>query len=465
MEIHFCGGAQTVTGSQFVIHVNGKNLLLECGLFQGKRQESYDKNVNFLYDPASISSLILSHAHIDHSGNIPNLTKKGFTGSIYATPPTVDLCKIMLKDSAYLQERDVFWVNRIHSRQNQPLVAPIYTIADAEKCLDSFVGIDFDRTFTVAPDVSVTFRDAGHILGSASILMEISEKGKNIRFGFTGDIGRPNMPVMHDPNVLWDLDALMIESTYGDRHHNSYEDVEEELAETIREVSKNGGKVLIPAFAVGRTQLIVYIIHKLFDQDRIPEIPIYVDSPMACHATDVFREYPDYFDRETHRIFLDDNSDPFEFRRLTYVQDVEESKRLNGLSFPHVIISSSGMLEGGRILHHLKNNVENPKCLVLFVGYSAQHTLARKMTDGEKSIKILGEDHKVRCKVRVMDSFSAHADRRDILEYIKMTPPSKLKNIFLVHGEPDQTISLQNALRSMGYPNVYYPRCNEKFVI
>jgi metallo-beta-lactamase family protein len=465
MEIHFCGGAQTVTGSQFLLRINGKTIQLECGLFQGRRQEAYQKNLNFLYNPAEVDALILSHAHIDHSGNLPNLVKKGFKGSIYATPATVDLCKIMLRDSAYLQERDLYWVNKIRLRQNQPMVAPIYTIADAERCMDSFVGIDYDRTFTIAPDVSVTFRDAGHILGSASVLFEITEKGRNIRFGFTGDIGRPNLPVMNDPSILWDLDALMIESTYADRVHGPFDDVEEELAETIREVSKNGGKILIPAFAIGRTQLIVYILHKLFDQDRIPEIPIYVDSPMASNATEVFRKYPDLFDRETHRVFLDENADPFGFRRLTYVQDVEESKRLNGLTFPHVIISGSGMAEGGRIVHHLMNNLGDPKCLVLFVGYAARHTLARKIIDGEKNITILGEDIRVKCKIKVMDSFSAHADRRNILDYIKMTPPSRLKDIFLVHGEPDRIETMIHALRSMGYANVHFPELDAKITI
>jgi metallo-beta-lactamase family protein len=465
MELQFFGGAQTVTGSQFVLRINGKTILLECGLFQGRRQEAYEKNKQFAFDPAGIDSLLLSHAHIDHSGNIPNLVKHGFKGSIYATPATVDLCKIMLRDSAFLQERDVYWVNKIRSRQNEQPIEPLYSLRDAEACMDSFVGIEYGRTFTVAPEVSVTFRDAGHILGSAGLLFEINENGKSYRFGFTGDVGRKNMPVIHDPSVLLDLDALMIESTYGDRHHGVYDTVEAELAETICQIAHNGGKILIPAFAVGRTQQIVYILHKLFDQDRIPEIPIFVDSPLACGATDVFRQYPHYCDRETHRIFLDEDQDPFGFRRLTYVQDVEESKKLNGLTFPHIIISGSGMAEGGRILHHLRHNIENPKCLVLFVGYAAQHTLARKIIDGEKVVKIFGEEHRVKCQVKVMDSFSGHADKRDLLEYVKMTPPSKLKHIFLVHGEPDQTIPMRNALRSMGYENVYYPNVTEKYEI
>jgi len=470
MQIQFCGAAQTVTGSQVLFTVNGKKILLECGLYQGRRQETYDRNHNFLFKPAEVDVLILSHAHIDHSGNIPNLVKQGFKGSIYATPATIDLCKIMLRDSAYLQEKDLEWVNVIRKRQRLPELAPLYTIGDVERTMDRFVGIEFDKAFTVAPGVEVMFRDAGHILGSAGIHLEIQEAGsgaggKPLRVGFTGDIGRPNLPITNDPNVLRDLDILIMECTYGNRHHGQFDEAEEELAAAIRDTAAAGGKVIIPSFAVGRTQILVYMLHKLFNQNRLPEIPIYVDSPLANEATRVFRDYLHYLDRETKRVFLDHSEDPFGFSRLTYTQDVDGSKRLNGLTFPHVIISGSGMCEGGRILHHLRNNVDNPKTLLLFVGYAAKDTLARKIMDGEKVVKIFGEDHQVRCKVKIIDAFSAHADRRELIDYASLNDPSRLKHIFLFHGESDQALSFKDALRSKGYRNVHYPAFGETFTL
>ena len=466
MQIQFCGAAQTVTGSQLLFTVNGRKILLECGLYQGRRQETYDRNHNFLFNPAEVDVLILSHAHIDHSGNIPNLVKQGFKGSIYATPATIDLCKIMLRDSAFLQEKDLEWVNVIRRRQHQPELPPLYTIGDVERAMDLFVGVEFNRAFTVAPGVEAMFRDAGHILGSAGIHLEIQEDGgKPLRVGFTGDIGRPNLPITNDPNVLRDLDILIMECTYGNRHHGNFEDAEEELATAIRDTAAAGGKVIIPSFAVGRTQILVYMLHKLFNQNRLPDMPIYVDSPLANEATRVFRDYLHYLDREAKRVFLDNSEDPFGFSRLTYIQDVDGSKRLNGLTFPHVIISGSGMAEGGRILHHLRNNIDNPKTLLLFVGYAAKDTLARKLMDGEQAVKIFGEDHQVRCKIKTIDAFSAHADRRELLDYASLNDPARLKHIFLFHGEADQALSFKDALRSKGYQNVHFPARGETFTI
>ncbi|MDG5814995.1 MBL fold metallo-hydrolase [Chitinispirillales bacterium ANBcel5] len=461
MQIQFCGAAQTVTGSQILITVNGKKILLECGLFQGRRQETYEKNHNFIFDPSEVDLLILSHAHIDHSGNIPNLVRQGFKGSIYATPATIDLCKIMLRDSAFLQEKDLEWVNKIRRRQHLPEMEPLYSMRHVEAAMDQFVGIDFDRGFTIAPGVEAMFRDAGHILGSAGIHLEINEDGEYYRLGFTGDIGRPDMPLTHDPNVLRDLDILIMECTYGNRHHGETIDIEEELASSIRDTAAIGGKIIIPSFAVGRTQQLVYFLHKLFNQNRIPDMPVYVDSPLACNATEVFRSYPNYLDRETKRVFLNDHEDPFGFRRLTYIHDVNDSKKLNGQSFPHIIISGSGMAEGGRILHHLRNNIHNQRNLLLFVGFAAKDTLARKIMDGNKQIKIFGEEHTVRCKVKVMDAFSAHADRRELLDYVSLNTPERLKHIYLIHGEPDQALSFKDGLRSKGFQNVHYPTLGE----
>jgi len=465
MNLTFFGATQTVTGSQFLMEVNGKKILLECGLFQGRRNETYEKNQNFAFNPAEIDTLLLSHAHTDHSGNIPNLVKKGFKGPIYATPPTVDLSRILLRDSAFIQQKDIEWVNKIRAKHNEAPMVPLFTMGDAEKAMEQFVDINYDQPVTVAPGVIVTFRDAGHILGSSGILLEIDERGKKYRFGYAGDIGRDNMPIIHDPNRLRDLDILVMESTYGNRLHDDLTDAEEELADIIRTTSKSGGRVIVPSFAIGRTQRLVYMLHKLFDQGRIPEIPIYVDSPMVLNATEVFRKHPECFDRQTNRIFGADSDDPFGFRRLKYVYHVDDSKALNGLAFPHLIISSSGMAEGGRILHHLKNNIEKRNSLILFVGFAAQETLARKIMDGQKKIKIFGEEYKVKSAIRRMDCFSAHADRRGLLDYAKMTPPTRLKHIFLVHGEPDQSLPLRDGLRSMGYEHVYYPKMGQSFTL
>jgi len=466
LKIQFIGGARTVTGSQHLLFINGKKILLECGLFQGRRKDTYEKNKNFLFDPAEIDVMILSHAHIDHSGNIPNLVKNGFDGCIYATAATVDLCQIMLRDSAYLQERDIEWINKRRKKKNEEPIEPLYTFEDVETAMQNFIGVQYNRKIQLLPGINVTFRDAGHILGSASILLEIKENdGRKIRLGFTGDIGRPVMPVIRTPDKLRDLDAIIMESTYGNRLHPPVEDVEEELAKVVRQCTKDGGKIIIPAFSVGRTQLLVYMLHKLFDQNRIPEIPIYVDSPMAVNATNVFRAHPECFDRETNRVFLVNGEDPFGFARLKYVRDVNASKELNEKKGAMIIISASGMAEGGRILHHLKNNVGNPKNLVLFVGYAAEHTLARRIMGGAKEVNIFGEKHIINCRVKIMDYFSAHADQEELIDYIRLNPKEKLKNIFLVHGEEKQSLVLREKLVTMSYRNVHFPVSGEKYEI
>lgn len=463
MKIQFIGGARTVTGSKHLLSINGKKILLECGLFQGRRSDTYELNKKFKFDPAEVDAMILSHAHIDHSGNIPNLVKSGFDGPIYATPATVDLCDIMLKDSAYLQQRDVEWLNK-KKKEHTPAEA-LYSLEDVERALNNFTGIQYNTATEIFPGIILTYQDAGHILGSAGILLEIEEEGKKIRFGFSGDIGRPEMPIIHDPDYLRDLDVLIMESTYGNRIHTHSDEVEEEVAKVVREVFDRKGKIIIPAFAVGRTQLLVYVLHKLFDQNRIPEIPIYVDSPLALNATKVFREHPECFDRETNRIFLESGADPFGFGRLKYISTVDQSKELNDIKDPMVIISASGMAEGGRILHHLANNIGNPNNLVLFVGYAAEHTLARKIMDGMEKVNILGEEHSVKCQIKTMDYFSGHADQNELIDYLRLNPTKKLKNIFLVHGEEEQALPLKEKILQKGYKNVDFPLSEEKFVI
>ena len=465
MEIHFIGAAQTVTGSQHLLYVNGKKILLDCGLYQGKRKEAFEINRTFKYSPAEIDALLLSHAHIDHCGKIPGLVKNGFNGPIFTTAATVDLCQIMLRDSAHLQERDIYVVNKIRKKQHKNPFEPLYDFEDVEKAMDQFIGVQYSRAIEVAPGVMATYWDAGHILGSAGILLEINENGKNYRIGFSGDIGRSNMPIIRNPNVLRDLDLLIMESTYGNRLHEVAEEVEEEVARTVKSVVERGGKIIIPSFAVGRTQLLVYVLHKLFDQNRIPVIPIYVDSPLAVEATKVYQTHPECYDRETYRVFIQNNKDPFGFGRLTYIKEVEQSKELNEKDEPCIIISASGMAEGGRVLHHLANNIRNKKNLVLFVGYAAENTLARKIIDGETEVNIFGEPHKVKAEVKSMDYFSAHADQEGLINYLRLDDKNRLKNIFLVHGEQEQALPLREKLLQKGFKKVDFPAPGEKFVI
>jgi metallo-beta-lactamase family protein len=466
LQIQFIGGARTVTGSQHLLQINNKKILLECGLLQGRRKEAFEINRTFKFSPSEIDALILSHAHIDHSGNIPNLVKNGFSGQIYATAATVELCRIMLKDSAHLQERDVYVVNKIRKKQKKNLFEPLYELDDVEKAVSHFTRLEYNKSTEIFPGVNLTFQDAGHILGSASILLEIEENDhKKIRLGFTGDIGRPVMPLIRTPDLLRDLDLLIMESTYGNRIHADPKEAEEELAQIVRECFDRKGKIIIPAFAVGRTQLLVYVLHKLFDQNRIPELPIYVDSPLAVEATNIFRNHPECFDRETYRVFIQNKEDPFGFSRLIYISSVEQSKELNDKNEPMIIISASGMAEGGRILHHLANNIQNKKNLILFVGYAAENTLARKLMEGMKKVNIFGEEHSVKCHIRTMDYFSAHADQKELLDYLRLNPINILKNIFLVHGDEDQAIPLKEKILRKRYKNVDFPASGEKFLI
>ncbi|MDR3609056.1 MAG: MBL fold metallo-hydrolase [Ignavibacteriaceae bacterium] len=465
MKIKFIGAAQTVTGSQHLISVNGKKILLDCGLFQGKRKEAFEINRNFPFDPSTIDAMLLSHAHLDHSGNIPHLVKSGFKGHIYSTAATVALCQLMLRDSAFLQEKDVVFVNKKRIRQNKNPFESLYTIDDVEKAMTSFIGVQYDRKFEIFPGISATFIDAGHILGSAGILLEIIENGKTTRLGFSGDIGRPEMPILRDPVPIPNADVLIMESTYGDRLHPINDHVEQETVSVINEVIKRGGKIIIPSFAVGRTQLLVYELHQLFDQNKLPIFPIFVDSPLAVNVTEVYRLHPECFDRETYSDFINNHEDPFGFSRLTYTRDVNESKKLNTFKGPCMIISASGMAEGGRILHHLANNIENPNNMILFAGYAAKETLARKIMDGAENVNILGSPYQVKAQIKKMDYFSAHADQNGLLNYVDVAVPDKHKNIFIVHGEPEESLPLKEKMSGKGYTNVHYPKTGEEFEI
>ncbi len=447
MKLKFCGAAGTTTGSQHLLEVNGKRILLDCGLYQGSRKHAYDINCCFpLFDPKSIDVVILSHAHIDHSGNLPNLTTKGFSGNIYATHATRDLCQIMLADCARIQESDIDWLNKHRQKEGLEPVEPLYSEQDAERCLRQFITVGYERPLPVADGVTVTFIDAGHILGSAQVLLEIDDKadGKRKRFLFSGDVGRGGNEVLRDPVAVQDVDFLLMESTYGGREHEAPPGYGDHFGELIRQAVRRGGKILIPAFAVERTQQLLFVLHELFTRGEIPELPVYVDSPLAVSATEIYRLHPDAFNDEVYEaLFQRDN--PFGFENLTLVRSVNGSKALNDIDGVAIIISASGMCEAGRILHHLKNNISDPKTTVLFVGYCAENTLGRRIRDGEREVPILGSRHIVRAKVEIIDSFSGHADHSELLDYFQRTTGPKSR-VWLVHGEPENAAHLRDAL-------------------
>ncbi len=463
MKIQFFGAAQEVTGSKHMIEVNGKRIFLDFGMHQGKREESNKKNRELPIDPSKIDAVLLSHAHIDHSGNIPFLVKKGYKGPIFATHATRDICAYMLLDSGFIQEREAEYLNvRLKKKHKEP-VEPIYTADDARQSLTQFVGMSYDRPFEVVPGVVASFREAGHILGSAQIALVIDDQDTKKQWivVFTGDLGRKNLPLLRDPYQIERADILIMESTYGNRFHTSLMDVSGQLEKIINDTCRKGGKIIIPAFALERTQEIVYHLNILFKEKRIPEIPVFVDSPLAVNLTEIFTSHPECLDKETWEIFLNDQKNPFGFGRLKYITDVEDSKALNDYRGPCIILSAAGMCEHGRILHHLKNNVENPANTILIVGYMAQNTLGRKILEKQQIVKIFGEPYHLRANVVVMDAFSAHADRSDLLDYLAHI--RELKKVFLVHGEEEQGMTLRNILSEEGFKDVSMPAPGEIF--
>jgi metallo-beta-lactamase family protein len=449
MKLTFHGAAGTTTGSRHLLEVGGHRVLLDCGLFQGRRAESYERNQRFTFDPASVDAVILSHAHIDHSGNLPNLCRNGFRGNIYSTHATRDLCQIMLSDAAKIQAHDVRWLNKHFLREGRPPAEPLYSLEDADRSMHQFVTVGYERTISVAPGIELTFIDAGHILGSAQVVLDLREGGKRRarRLVFSGDIGRGSHDILRDPVVPQDVDFLLMESTYGNREHELGTGVRSHIARVIREAVERDGKVIIPAFAVERTQQLIFALHQLVEEGEIPDLPIFVDSPLAVSATEIFRLHPECFNDDIYE-FLLEKRNPFGFDGLRLIRSVPESKQLNQLDGPAVIISASGMCESGRILHHLRNNLGDPRNTVLFVGYCAPETLGRRIRDGEKTVNIFGEPHPVRARIEAMDSFSGHADRSELLDYFRsITGP--LEQVWLVHGEPDQSGPLAEALRAL----------------
>ena len=458
MEIQFIGAAQTVTGSMHHIKTKQANFLLDCGLYQGRRKDAFEINRTFdFFNPADIDFVILSHAHIDHAGNLPTLVKNGFHGKIYSTFATRDLSVIMLQDSAHIQEKDVQFVNKKRKRLGKKPFEPLYVPDDALKALELFVGLNYNQDYEIVPGIKLRFYDAGHILGSAIVTLTIKEDDNIINLAFSGDLGRPNLPILKDPENIPNVDYFICESTYGGKTHESATNSEETLAAVISRAINNKSKIIIPAFSVGRTQEIVYALHKIFENGKAGRIPVYVDSPLAVNATSVFRLHPECFDSETVE-FLRKNEDPFGFNRLTYITKVEESKKLNDVPGPCIIMSSSGMCEAGRILHHLANNIENSNNIILMVGYCAENTLGRKLIDGEKKVNILGDEYNVKAEVIVMQSFSAHADANELINYTSKLDKERMQNIFLVHGEIDQQEIYKNHLETAGFKNITIPK-------
>jgi len=444
-----------------LLTANGSRILLDCGLYQGKRAESFERNRNFPFDASTINAVVLSHAHIDHAGNLPNLVRNGFTGTIFATSATRDLCGVMLYDSAYLQERDAEYVNKQHAKRKEPSIEPIYTSADVEVTMTQMVGVRYRQKIEVAEGISITFVDAGHVLGSAVTLIEVHENGKTTTLGFSGDLGRKNMPILKDPEPIGDVDIWMSESTYGGRVHEPISGMEQRLLEVIRRTIDRGGKVIVPAFSVGKTQELLYVLFTLNDSGRLPAIPIFVDSPLSVNATEVFRTHPECFDKETLKYILA-NEDPFGFGRLKYVTSVDESKKLNDINEPCIIIASSGMCEAGRILHHLANNIQNPRNTVLVVGFMAEHTLGRRIVERQPELRIFGDLYQLKSEVAILNAFSAHAGQDELVNYAQTMDKTKLKNIFLVHGEVAQAQELSQKLYEAGYANISIPARGDK---
>ena len=451
MKITFWGAAGTVTGSMHLVESGGKRFLLDCGLYQGRRKDAEARNRNLPFPGDSIEAVVLSHAHIDHSGNLPTLARNGFAGPIYTTPATIDLCNWMLRDTAHIQEKDAEFLNKRRDKRKAMGIEnghaePLYTMVDAERTLPLLRPVDYHQPQPLTECLRYEAYDAGHILGSSCVVLHEAAGGGARRLAFSGDVGRPNLPIIRDPEAMPAVDFLIMESTYGGRLHKSLTHVVNKLEAVVKRTAGRGGRIIAPAFAVGRTQQLVLLLHQLANENRIPNIPIFVDSPLARNVTDVYRAHPECFNGETHA-YLENHEDPFGFRRLQYIRDAEESKKLNDLHGPFVVISASGMCEQGRILHHLRNNIEDPRNTVLITGFMAQDTLGRKLVEKWPEVRIFGEPTRVRAEISSLDELSGHADQRELLDWIRPMA-STLRRVFLVHGEPEQSATLAKLLKS-----------------
>jgi metallo-beta-lactamase family protein len=463
MQITFHGAAQTVTGSRHLITINGSKLLLDCGMFQGPRQETYLRNQSFPFAPTEVQAVVLSHAHIDHCGNLPHLVDQGFGGPIHGTQATRHLTDILNQDAGHIQESDAAYLNKKLAREGKPLVRPLYTIEQAVTASRHLVSQDYDVPFEPVPGVKATLVEAGHILGSAGVVLRLEEKGRVVRLMFSGDIGRRHLPILRDPVLPEDVDYLVMECTYGDTSHDPPEKAYEDLKAVIRRTVERGGKVIIPAFAVGRTQTLVYYLHQMIEAQEIPRIPVFVDSPLAVSVTEIFQKHPECFDEETREFMRNDpDGQALGFHLLTYTHSVEESKAINDKKGPLVVISASGMAETGRILHHLRNNIEDSRNTILITSWMAPYTLGRRLVEGERRVRIFGEEFPVRAEVAAINGLSAHAGQDFLLTYATAVR-GRARGIFLVHGEPRAAAVFQQKLAVAGFARVWYPKLGESF--
>ncbi len=463
MKLTFYGAAREVTGSMHLVETANRRILLDCGMHQGHRAQATELNTHLPFDPRTITSAVLSHAHIDHSGDLPVLVKNGFEGDINCTPGTRDLADLMLRDSAHIQEQDAAYLNQKTSRRGLPPIEPLYTTVDAEHAIKHFVAHAYDRWFDIVPGIRVLFLDSGHILGSAISILEFQDNSRTIRLCYTGDLGRAHTLILRDPELAQNIDYLIVESTYGDRDHPPIDASVDDLARIVRQTVARGGKVIIPAFAVERTQEVLYALHLQMEAGNLPRVPAFVDSPLAIDATDVYRVHLEALSDSVRQHLLA-HDDPFGFGLLRYTRSVEESKAINNVQGPAIIISANGMAEAGRILHHLKHNIEDARNSIVFVGYQAANTLGRRLVDGAKQVKIFGDEYSVRAQIQMVQGFSAHADREELLEWVKGVR-SNLKGVFVVHGEEQAAMSFADALRALGGLTVTVPEAGQTFEV
>jgi len=466
MKIKFIGAAREVTGSKHLITLDsGKKILLDCGMFQGKGMETDASNRNLGFDPKEIDHIILTHAHIDHSGLIPYVYKLGFRGSVICTNATRDLCAIMLADSGHIQELDVKWFNKKQIKHGLEPVEPIYTCEEAKLCMELFIGIAYERKFYIDENIRVRFTNNGHVLGAGTAFLEITENGVTKLLAYTGDIGRPNSRVLKTPDAFRQCDYLITESTYGNRLHKQITHAEEELLQVVNDTCvRKGGKLIIPSFAIGRTQDIVFTLNNFYNAGLLPKIQIYVDSPLAVNATTIFRLHPECFNKEVMTV-METDDDPFGFNSLHYITSTNDSKKLNSFKKPCIIISASGMMEAGRIKHHLANNISNPKNTILVVGYCAPRTLGAKLVDGEKTVSIFGNKYQVNAEIARIEAFSGHGDYSEMLTFLKCQEPSAIKKVFLVHGDYAAQTFYKGQLESAGFSNIEIPEAMSEVIL
>lgn len=447
MRLTFLGATRTVTGSKYLLELNGARILLECGMYHGRRAEWQDRNTRLPLDAAGVEATLLSHAHIDHSGIIPVLTKCGFGGKIFCTEATADLCRVMLMDSAFILEQDAAFVSKLRARKKQPPVGALYTRADAEASLRCFSPVPYHQPLRIAEGVTATWREAGHMLGSAMIVLDLEEKGRKIRFAFSGDLGRGRNDILPDPDVPDGVDYLMMESTYGNRQHESRTDVDARLCAIITRAVEAKGKIIIPAFAVGRTQQLLHTLHRLEQTRCIPRLPIFVDSPLAHQATEVFHRHPECFNKHFREAMRADQN-ALDRNNVTFIGAVEESMALNDRKGPCVIIAASGMAEAGRIRHHIKNAIGNKRNTILIVSWCSAHTLGSRLASGHKEVNIFGEPHKVRAHIETINAFSGHADRNELAAWLKRLT-GNLRGLFVIHGEEEAAVAWGKTLSQL----------------